>query len=208
MTLRSCNVGARRYSHYHAYTGVMTEFCFEHVFRAPSVAAVFTAYFDPQHQQEQDRRLAIAERSVLELEDSGTELVRVSRIVPKRQLPVYVRPFVSGQLYYVERLRWRRAEDAIEIEIRPSILNGRAVISAVYRLSQLSPDEIVRRYAGSVSVDVAFVASKIERGIVAEFGRSMPIAAACTQEWLDTHHAMVSARPGLNNGKPSGIISS
>jgi len=186
----------------------MTPFCFEHVFRAPSVAAVFAAYFDPQHQDEQDRRLAIAERTVLELEDSGDELRRVSRVVPKRQLPLFVRPFVPGQLYYVERLVWRRAEDAIELEIRPSILKGRAVISAVYQLTQLSPDQIQRRYAGSVSVDVALVSSKIERGIVSEFERSMPIAAACTQEWLDGQRAVVSARPGLNNGKPSGIISS
>jgi hypothetical protein len=186
----------------------MTPFCFEHVFRAPSVAAVFAAYFDPQHQADQDRRLAITERSVLELEDTGEELRRVSRVVPKRQLPLFVRPFVPGQLYYVERLVWRRAEDAIELEIRPSILQGRAVINAVYRLTQLSADEIQRRYAGSVSVDVALVSSKIERGIVSEFERSMPIAAACTQEWLDGQHAVVSARPGLNNGKPSGIIRS
>jgi len=186
----------------------MTPFCFEHVFRAPSIEAVFGAYFDSGHQAEQDRLLAIAERTVLELEDTGDDLVRVARVVPKRQLPIYVRPFVPGQLHYLERLRWRRAENAIELEIRPSILKGRAVISAVYRLSQLSTDQIQRRYSGTVSVDVALIAAKIERGIVAEFERSMPIAAACTQEWLDIHHLPVSARTDLNNGKPSGIISS
>jgi len=186
----------------------MTPFCFEHVFRAPSVEAVFEAYFDAQHQKEQDRRLDIAERVVLELEDTAEELRRVTRVVPRRQLPIYLRPFVPGQLHYVEHLRWRRADHAIELEIRPSILKGRAVISAVYRLSQLSTDAIQRRYSGTVSVDVALIAAKIERGIVAEFERSMPIAAACTQEWLDIHHVMVSARTDLNNGKPSGIISS
>jgi len=30
----------------------MTPFCFEHEFRAPSVAAVFAAYWNPEHTRE------------------------------------------------------------------------------------------------------------------------------------------------------------
>lgn len=176
-----------------------TPFCFEHVFSAPSVAAVFEAYWDPAHQALQDKRVDIVERTVEEQADRDGELVRRSRVVPRRQLPLFIRPLIPGQLHYIETARWKRAADEIELVIRPSILKGRAEIAAVYRLSQVSEGKIHRRYSGSVSVDVALLSSRIERGIVNEFERSLPVAAACTQEWLDRQPGEVarslSARP-------------
>ena len=163
----------------------MTPFCFEHVFRAPSPAAVFGVYWDPAHVAEQDKRVDIVERAVLELADAPDELRRVCRVVPRRQLPVFVRPFVSGPLHYIETVRWRKPADEIDFEIRPSILKGRALIAARYHLTCRAEGRVHRRYEGSVSVDVALVATRIERGIVAEFERSMPVAAGVTQEWLD-----------------------
>jgi hypothetical protein len=180
-----------------------TLFNHEHTFHAPSVAAVFEAYFDPMHQALQDKRLDIVERTVLELrEDEDNSLHRVCRVVPKRQLPVFIRPLIPGQLHYIETLRWRRAADEIDFVIKPSILKGRAEITALYRLSQVSEGQIHRSYKGSVSVDVTLFSSRIERGIVTEFERSMPVAAAVTQEWLDRDQApselctaSMSARP-------------
>ena len=173
----------------------MKSFAHEHVFRAPSIAAVFAAYFDPRHAAEQDRELDIVERVVLELEDTPWQLRRVCRVVPRRQLPALVRPLINGgQLHYIETAIWNKREDQIAVEIQPSILAGRAVISATYRLSPISAGLIRRRYEGSVSVDVALIASRIERGIVAEFERSMPLAAACTQAFLDRAQPSVSAR--------------
>jgi len=58
-------------------------------------------------------------------------------------------------------------------------------ITAMYRLSRLSDGAIHRRYEGVVSVDIALIATRIERGIVAELERSMPVAVACTQAFLD-----------------------
>jgi hypothetical protein len=172
----------------------MRSFSFEHVFRAPTTAAVFAAYFDPAHAIEQDQRLEIIERTVLELEDTPDELRRVCRVVPRRQLPAIVRPLVSGRLHYLETARWRKAEDTIELAIRPSILSGRASITALYRLSRVGPGAIRRVYEGTVSVDVALLSSRIERGIVAEFERSMPLAAACTQDFLDKTSRSLTAR--------------
>lgn len=163
----------------------MKSFCFEHVFRAPSTAAVFGAYFDPEHVCIQDQRLDIVERTILEHEETLEELVRSCRVVPRRQLPAIIRPLVSGPLHYVERARWRKRDDVIEVDIKPSILSGRASITALYQLTPSGNGAIHRRYSGSVSVDVALFSSRIERGIIAEFERSMPLAAACTQEWLD-----------------------
>jgi hypothetical protein len=168
-------------------------FSFEHVFRAPSTAAVFAAYFDIEHERDQDRRLEIAEREVLELEDRAGELRRVCRVVPRRQLPVFIKPFIPGGLHYREAVTWRRAADEISIEVRPSVMRARVEIHATYRLEQIGVEEIHRRYAGEVSVDVALVGGRIERGIVQEFTKSMPVAARCTQDWLDRH--VVPARP-------------
>jgi hypothetical protein len=165
----------------------VTPFSFEHVFDAPSIDAVFAAYFDPDHQQEQDRAVQIAEREVLELNETADELRRVCRVVPRRQLPALVRPFVAGQLHYIETVIWRRKLHELTLEIRPSMLDGRARIEGTYRLESPTPGAVRRCYVGQVSVDVAFVANRIEKGILAEFSRSLPLAAACTQAWLDRH---------------------
>lgn len=172
----------------------MQSFRFEHVFRAASTLDVFTAYFDPGHAAEQDGKLDVVERTVLELDDTSAALRRVCRVVPRRQLPAIVRPLVSGPLHYVEVARWHKADDLIELDVRPSILSGRASITARYRLTPCGPGEIRRIYEGSVTVQVALISTRIERGIVAELERSLPLAAACTQAWLDRRAPSVAAR--------------
>jgi hypothetical protein len=171
----------------------MKSFTHEYVFRAPSTTAVFAAFFDPQHAADQDRELDIIERLVLEREETSEFLRRVCRMVPRRQLPALVRPLIKGQLHYVETATWHKREDRIAIEIRPSLLGGRAVITATYRLSLVGTGLIRRQYEGSVSVDVALIASRIECGIVKEFERSIPVAAACTQAFLDRTPSIVTA---------------
>jgi hypothetical protein len=171
----------------------MKSFSHEYVFRAPSTSAVFEAFFDPQHAADQDRALDITERLVLECEETSEFLRRVCRIVPRRQLPALVRPLIKGQLHYVETATWHKREDMIAIELRPSLLGARAVITATYRLSPLGTGLIRRQYEGSVSVDVALIASRIECGIVKEFERSIPVAAACTQAFLDRAPSIVTA---------------
>jgi hypothetical protein len=173
----------------------VTPFCFEHVFVAPSPAAILAAYFDADHQLEQDQAIDIAEREIIELVDDGDTIRRTSRVVPRRQLPGFLRPFSSGALHYLEIATWRRTTNQISIEIRPSLMGGRAQIRATYHLEVVAPNTIRRRYAGHVSVDVALVRARVERGIVAEFERSMPLAASCTQAWLDRQPPLsVSAR--------------
>jgi len=172
-----------------------TQFHFEHVFRAPSIDAVFAAYFDPAHLVLQDQRLEIAERTVIEQVDDHATLRRTCRIVPRRQLPALVRPFVDGPLHYLETATWRRADREIDIQIWPSLLRKKArpTVTALYRLSHLPGGGIHRSYQGSVSVDLALLSSRIEAKIVAEFERSMPVVAACTQTFLDRTDSYVSA---------------
>lgn len=164
----------------------MTPFSFEHLFRAASVRELLDAYFDDDHQAEQDRVLAITSREVL----TRTSESRVCRVTPRRQLPALVRPFVTGPLSYVETVV--RGADGLAIDIRPSV--GRTEISATYRLDTVGPGQVRRRYAGSVSVDIALVGGRIERGIVMDLGRSLELAAACTQKFLDGIPRSLAAR--------------
>ena len=164
----------------------MTPFSFEHVFRAASVDDLLDAYFDDGHQAEQDRVLAVTSRELLE----RTPVSRVCRVTPHRQLPALVRPFVTGPLQYVETVA--RVADGLTIDIRPTV--GRTQISATYRLDTVGPGRVARRYAGSVSVDIALVGARIERGIVLDLGRSLELAAACTQKFLDGIPRSLAAR--------------
>jgi hypothetical protein len=92
-----------------------------------------------------------------------------------------------------------RGAAAAALDVRTELLSGRASITAAYHLAPLGAWEIRRRYEGSVSVDITLVSSRIERGIVAEFERSLAVAAACTQGWLDRvwgcHGVLLTARP-------------
>ena len=160
----------------------MTPFCFEHMFLATGPGELFAAYFDSQHQIEQDRVLEISEREVIELAERGDEIVRRSRIVPRRQLPVLLRPFASGPLHYIEHVVGRRSASTIDIDLR--LFGDRGRVQARYELALMAPGSVRRRYSGTVSVDVALVGGRVERGIVAEFERSLARASSCTQNWL------------------------
>ncbi len=167
-----------------------TDFSYEHVFRAPSVATILNAYFDPDHLATQDKLAELGERTVTESQDDG-ELRRCTwRVTSLKPLPVFVRPFVKGgRLSYFEAMTWRRKDDAVDLTVTPDILSGRVQISAVYQLKKIGENQIHRRYAGSVTVNITLLSGKIERGIVAEFEKSMPMMAQCTQGWLDQHGA-------------------
>jgi hypothetical protein len=169
----------------------MTPFSFEHAFLAANVSDVFDAYFDPRLLIEQDRAVGIIERQVLELCDEEDEIVRRCRVVPRRQLPAVLRPFATGPLHYVEEVRGRRKAGEILIDLR--LLGDRARVRGTYELRQPAPGSVLRRYFGHVSVDVALVAGRVERGIVAEFERSLARAAACTQNWLSSQTQLTVA---------------
>jgi hypothetical protein len=177
---------------------VTATFAFEHVFRAPDPATLFALYFDPTHGATQDAATGIAAREVLEVTDGETEYRRVCRVTPHRQLPAFMRPFFPRKLHYLEEAIWRRPADQIDIEIRPSILGGRAQISSVYRLETVGPGLVRRTYTGSVSVEVALVGGRIERGMLRDLERSLVSCAACTQDYLDRQHPAPPASPDQN----------
>jgi hypothetical protein len=164
----------------------MTEFRFEHVFRAPSTAAVLAAYFDPDHLATQDELAGLVERAVIESTDDGARLRTSWRVAARDPLPLFMRPFAAGgRLRYVETMAWRRADDAIDLLVQPEVLGGRVQIAAEYRLTKIGEGQIRRIYQGTISVGIRLVSGRIERAIAEKMEQSMPVMAACTQGWLD-----------------------
>jgi hypothetical protein len=182
-----------------------TEFRYEHVFRAPSTATVLAAYFDPDHLATQDTLAELGNRTVVTSQDDVLVRACTWRVTALKPLPLFVRPFVSGgRLSYLETMTWRRSEEAIELTVRPEILGGRVQITALYQLSQVGENQIRRCYEGNITVNVKLLSGKIERGILSEFEKSMPIMTACTQDWLDRSIASDGTPAGSAPGAAAG----
>lgn len=165
-----------------------TEFSFENVFRAPSTFSILSAYFDPDHLATQDKQAELTDRTVVEDLDDATTRKTTWTVRAAKPLPLFVRPFVAGgRLSYREAMIWRKADDAIDLTVTPEILNGRVQVAATYKLEKIGEGQIRRRYAGTITVNITFIAGKVERGVLAEFEKAMPIMTKCTQDWLDAH---------------------
>ena len=163
----------------------MTEFSFENVFRAPSVELVLASYFEPDHLAAQDALAELGDREVLEAEDDGAIRRCTWRVSALKPLPLYARPFVAGgRLRYLETMVLRRADQAIDLTVKPDILRGRIQIAAVYELTQIGDHQIRRRYGGTITADIPLLGGRIERGILAEFVHQMPVMSQCTYDWL------------------------
>lgn len=162
-----------------------TPFRFEHTFRASSPAAVFGVYFDAAHRDEQDRRVDVARRDILEDVDGPTERRRTCRVFPRRQLPAIVRTLVKGDLSYDETIVWTKATDTIDFDIQPRLLDGRCHIVARYHLTARGEGRVHRLYEGTVSVPTRLIGARIEKAIIEDLSRSLVISAAVTQDFVD-----------------------
>ena len=163
----------------------MIEFSYETVFEAPSKTVVLEAYFDPDHLAAQDRAGDLCDRVVTKSVEDDAVRVCAWRVRANKQLPLYVRPFLSaGQLWYVEEMRWRKADDAIDLAITPQILGGRVQIHAVYELADIGARQVRRRYRGAITASVSLVGGKVEKGIAAEIDKGMGVMTECTRAWL------------------------
>jgi hypothetical protein len=162
-----------------------TEFSYEHVFRAPAAQVVLAAYFDPDHLAAQDALAGLIDRTVIDANEDEAVRTCSWRVTVAQVLPIYARPFVSGgRLRYVEAMVWRKADDQIDVTITPEILGGRVHIASRYELSDLGPQQVRRRYRGTVTANIKLLSAKIERGILAEIDRGIAMMTDCTQRWL------------------------
>lgn len=168
-----------------------TPFSFETVFHAPSAEAVLAAYFDPDLLATQDVLGELTDRKVVEDTDGETVRKASWTVRSVRPLPMFARAFVEGgRLSYVETMTWRKRDSEIDLTIVPQILGGRVSITAVYNLVQIADGQIRRRYSGDIKVDVKLISGKIERTILGEIEKGMPMMRDCTQTWLTKKYAV------------------
>ena len=163
----------------------MTPFSYETVFDASGKTAVLAAYFNDDHLATQDQVAALCDRKVIESHEDDAVRSATWSVRSQRPLPLFVRPLVDGgRLSYLETMKWRKADDEIDMTIVPQILGGRVQIAAVYQLADVGPGKVRRRYAGSITVNVKLLSGKIERAIADEVAKGMPLMTECTQNWL------------------------
>lgn len=162
-----------------------TPFSYETVFDAAGKTFVLAAYFDDDHLATQDQVAALCDRKVVESHDDDAVRSATWSVRSQRSLPMFVRPFVDGgRLTYLETMKWRKADDEIDLSIVPQILGGRVQIAAVYQLADVAPGKVRRRYTGSITVNVKLLSKTIERAIADEMAKGMPLMTECTQSWL------------------------
>ncbi len=162
-----------------------TAFKFEHVYRAPSVADVLKAYWDPDHNASQDKLSQLTDRVIVE--DTTTDGARktVWKVASTRPIPLIAKPFVeNGRLTFLETMI-QRGDNLVESSVVPQILKGRVHIDATYKLEQVGDNQVKRTYSGTITAGMPLIGGKIERGILEAFDKEMPVMTKCTQDWLD-----------------------
>jgi hypothetical protein len=162
-----------------------TAFKFEHIYRAPSVAALLKAYWDDDHNASQDKLAQLTDRVVVE--DATTDGVRktVWKVASTRSIPLIARPFVeNGRLTFLETMI-QRGDNHVESSVVPQILKGRVHIDSSYKLEQVGDNQVKRTYAGTITAGMPLIGGKIERGVLEAFDKEMPVMTRCTQDWLD-----------------------
>lgn len=166
----------------------MTPYALTHRFSHTHPRVLLAAFTHPAHQALQDQNADVLRREIIERVDDDARYRCECRVFPRRQLPGFVRPFVRGGLEYHEVVSWDKATDVLEIDVQPAVLGGRSRIRASARVVADGADA-VRIYNGTVTVEVALVGGRIERGIIEEIGRTMDAAAEHTRAWLEAQSA-------------------
>ena len=164
----------------------MAKIRISHDFRCSSIALFWRGYFDETHQANLDSTSDMKEREVLEFTETDETIYREVRMVPKRQLPGFIRKF-TNELGYTEKSKLVKADNRMTIDIIPTVFTNRSRITGIYTIEQVDAETIRRTYDGEIEIKVALVGKKIEKTVIEDMQRSFAAGAACTQKWLDEH---------------------
>jgi hypothetical protein len=161
----------------------MTHFAFTHEF-ATDADRYWNVFFDEAYNRELCRRLDISSRTVLRREEDGATIRYEQLVVPRRELPLLVRPILRGDLGYVEKATFYKGMSYMDVTIESTLLKDRADVTAKYSVVPTAPGRVLRTYEGDVHVDLPIVARAIEAAMLQDVRRSFDVAAAVTQAWL------------------------
>jgi len=165
----------------------VTPFLFEHEFQCADPAAFWRCYFDEEHEARLDEALGLQAREVLEDTDDGTTRLLRYRVVPKRQIPGWLRAVTRAGLEYDEESIFYKADNRIEISIRPALMPGRTRIESTYSVVAIEPGRVLRRCEGEIEMRIPVIGGRLERAIVRDMEASYEVAVPLTQACLDLH---------------------
>lgn len=168
----------------------MTPFRFEHEFRADSAAQFWRGYFDEQHIAHLDAELGLRARELKERREDESTLHRVSRVMPERELPGWLRKVTGAGLDYEEHLTFYKHENRCELLILPSLFPSRTRIEGTYDVQEVGPGRLLRRFFGTIDIRVPVLGGRVERSVLADMESSYQRAVPLTQDWLDADSAL------------------
>jgi hypothetical protein len=144
-------------------------------------------FFDEPYNQALYEQIGVKERRWLEMNDTPEARSWVLRIMPKRDLPEFVKKLLKGDLGYVETSTLTWNDNKINVKIEPTLFTERTKIRAEYWLEVLGPNLVRRTFEGDIEVSMALIGRKIEDFIIADMTRAYQLTADFTVEWLQKH---------------------
>jgi hypothetical protein len=161
----------------------MTPFDIVHEFTC-SPERFWEVFFDDAFNAALNPRVGLRERRFLELEDTPTHKHWKVLALPERELPGFVKAFVSGELGYVETASFDKVANRIDCKVEPTLMKEKIEIASTYTLETIAPGRLKRSYVGSVNVKVPLVGRKAEEFIIRDMSASYDKTAVFTNEWL------------------------
>ena len=161
----------------------MTPFSIVHHFETDR-DTFWKIFFHEPYNEELYQRIGVKERRLLEKAETPEGIHFVVRIMPRRDLPGFLKKLIGGDLGYTEISTWHRATDTIDVRVEPTLVKDKVEIKALYKLEPDGPGRLKRTFAGTISVDVLLVGRKVEEFVIADMTRAYDTAAQVTSEWI------------------------
>lgn len=132
-------------------------------------------------------------REVLAFERKGEgpslRIHREARLVPQREVPVFIKKLVSGAITYVEKNDYVAADNAMRTVTIPGFAADRITTTGTYRLEPLGPARCKRVWEGVCECRIPLVGGKVEKQLVDEVRESYRRATDFTRKWIADHPA-------------------
>lgn len=131
------------------------------------------------------------EPMMMERRGEGDDLVieRKQRLIPRREVPGFLKRFVSDKIAYVEHNIFTAKTNAMETVTTPSFMADKIRTRGVYRLEARGDAKLVRIWEGEATVKVPLVGGRVEKHLVEEVRESYRNATAFTRKWHAEHPA-------------------
>ncbi len=120
------------------------------------------------------------------VEGEGADRIirREQVLMPRRELPSFMKKLAQGALTYRETNVFTARNNRMEVITTPSLLPHKITSTGVYRLEKLAENRIRRIYEGECVCRIPLVGRRIEKQIVNEVEESYRKTTDFTRHWL------------------------